>query len=126
LGDDGRVDVRLLVVADCANEGPAAAVVRQALERAGLADLEFRTVVVRDEREAAELGFTGSPTVLVDGRDPFADEGAPPALACRLYRTGSAPGTPAGPATSGVPPLAGLVEALRRAAASESDAHGVL
>lgn len=33
------------------------------------------------------LGFSGSPTILVDGQDPFADQDAPIGLACRLYAT---------------------------------------
>lgn len=38
--------------------------------------------------EAAERhGFRGSPTVLVDGVDPFADADAPVGLACRVYAT---------------------------------------
>jgi hypothetical protein len=37
--------------------------------------------------EAAErVGFTGSPTILIDGRDPF-PTGAAPGLACRRYET---------------------------------------
>jgi hypothetical protein len=40
---------------------------------------------------AVERGFHGSPTVLVDGVDPFADEDAQPALACRLYQTEAGP-----------------------------------
>lgn len=41
-----------------------------------------------DSAEAAEArGFHGSPTVLVDGRDPFAGADAPVGLACRLYAT---------------------------------------
>jgi hypothetical protein len=42
--------------------------------------------VVSDEREAAETGMHGSPTLLVDGTDPFAAPGEPPSLSCRLYR----------------------------------------
>lgn len=44
---------------------------------------------------ASERRFPGSPTVLIDGVDPFADRELPPALACRVYYTptGSA-GTP--------------------------------
>ena len=38
-----------------------------------------------EEAEAAR--FRGSPTVLVDGRDPFADPAAPVGLSCRVYRT---------------------------------------
>src|SRR5690625_292181 len=37
--------------------------------------------------DAARLGFHGSPTVLIDGSDPFADEHTPVGLACRVFRT---------------------------------------
>lgn len=41
-----------------------------------------------DTPEAAEqLGFRGSPTVLVDGRDPFATGEEPTGLSCRVYAT---------------------------------------
>jgi hypothetical protein len=51
---------------------------------------------VADEREAAEAGMHGSPTLLIGGTDPFAGPGQPPSLSCRLYRdeagrTGRAP-----------------------------------
>jgi hypothetical protein len=51
---------------------------------------------VADEREAAEAGMHGSPTLLVNGTDPFATPGQPPSLACRLYRdaSGRAGGAP--------------------------------
>ncbi|MFI6683202.1 organomercurial lyase [Streptomyces sp. NPDC050485] len=60
-------------------------------ERIGLA-LDGRSatvdlVEVADEREAARWGMTGSPTVLLDGVDPFAVPGAPPSVSCRLYRS---------------------------------------
>jgi hypothetical protein len=35
------------------------------------------------------VGFTGSPTLLIEGTDPFARPGAPVALACRTYPTPS-------------------------------------
>jgi hypothetical protein len=41
---------------------------------------------VADYDEAAESGMHGSPTLLIDGRDPFAGPGAPASLSCRLYR----------------------------------------
>lgn len=41
-----------------------------------------------DSHEAAiGRGFRGSPSVLIDGVDPFANENAPVGLACRIYRT---------------------------------------
>jgi len=41
---------------------------------------------VRTPEEAARLGFRGSPTVLIDGADPFADPEAPVGLSCRIYQ----------------------------------------
>lgn len=60
---------------------------------------------------ASARGFPGSPTVLVDGVDPFADRDLAPALACRVYDT------PTGRA--GTP----TIEQLRRAI-SEAQAIG--
>ena len=54
-----------------------------------------RQVTSPDEAEKA--GFRGSPTILVDGRDAFADGDESIALSCRVYPT------PDGPA--GVPTL---------------------
>ncbi|MEU4272848.1 hypothetical protein [Streptomyces sp. NPDC026092] len=61
----------------------------------------------------------GSPTILIDGTDPFAPPGAVPSLSCRLYRN------PDG-AVSGVPDesalrwaLAGATPQVRDAGASE-------
>ena len=34
--------------------------------------------------EAARYGMQGSPTILIDGRDPFAEPGAAASLSCRL------------------------------------------
>jgi hypothetical protein len=37
--------------------------------------------------KAVARDFHGSPTVLIDGVDPFADDNAPVGLACRVYQT---------------------------------------
>ena len=37
--------------------------------------------------EAERLGFHGSPSILVDGVDVFAEPGAGVGLSCRVYRT---------------------------------------
>ena len=42
---------------------------------------------VETPEAAEELGFRGSPTVLIDGRDPFAEGDEPVGLSCRLYQT---------------------------------------
>jgi len=84
------VDIELLVVADCPNERPAADLLRATLDGAGLTRTAFTITVVVSQEEAERRGFTGSPTFLVDGVDPFAEPDADPGLSCRLYRAGGA------------------------------------
>ncbi|WP_245603561.1 hypothetical protein [Salinispora cortesiana] len=104
----GSMDVQLLVVVDCLNEEPAAVVLRQALDDVGLSAVRFTTRVIETQDEAERIGFTGSPSVFIDGRDPFVEPGQLPALACRLYRDDDG--------GSGVPPLGPLRQALKLAA----------
>lgn len=45
-----------------------------------------------DSPEAAErVGFRGSPTILVDGRDPFSRGDEPVGLSCRVFATEEGP-----------------------------------
>ena len=60
---------------------------------------------------ALEQGFRGSPTVLVDGVDPFFDPAARVGLACRVYRT---PEGLAGRPT--IDQLRGVIAAVRKPA----------
>ncbi|WP_406055666.1 DsbA family protein [Streptomyces sp. NBC_01077] len=81
------MDITVLVVPDCPNEKLVIERLRQALADVGLRDAVVSARVLTAQAEAERYGFTGSPTVLVDGRDPFADADRPPGLACRVYRT---------------------------------------
>jgi hypothetical protein len=99
------MDVELLVVPDCPNESVALSVLRSAFDRVGLAGQSVRTTVVASQAE--ERGFVGSPTILLDGVDPFGVAGQSPAFACRVYAT------PAG--LSGVPPLGDVIAAVTAA-----------
>ncbi|MBS2964614.1 hypothetical protein KGA66_16275 [Actinocrinis puniceicyclus] len=99
--------IELLLVPDCPNGGKAAGRLRLALDEVGLSDATFTTRVIATQAEAQAAGFGGSPTILIDGRDPFAPPGAVPALACRLYRTEHG--------TDTAPDLAQLRRALRDA-----------
>jgi hypothetical protein len=58
----------------------------EALEAEGF-DLIFERQLIESLEKAEEVGFRGSPTVLIDGIDPFADPDAPVGLACRVYKT---------------------------------------
>lgn len=80
------MQVQVLVVPDCPHTEPAAAIVRQALDELGLGHVPVTTALVTTQAQAEQLDFVGSPTIMIDGRDPFAHPGQSPGLACRLYR----------------------------------------
>jgi hypothetical protein len=100
----GTVDIELLVVADCPNESRALLALGSAFAQVGLGAQPVRVTVITNQNQAEERGFVGSPTILIDGVDPFAVPGQSPAVACRVYAT------PAG--LAGVPPLDDVVAAL--------------
>ncbi|MFI9629554.1 hypothetical protein [Streptomyces sp. NPDC052042] len=108
------MDIEILVVPDCPHTGPAAELLRRVLDDMGLHDTGFSTRVIRDRAEAEATAFTGSPTFLIDGRDPFAEPGRAPGLACRLYRAPNGSG-PDGTVPSGLPGADRLRQALARA-----------
>jgi hypothetical protein len=70
-------------------------------------DLKVTHRLVESLDEAERLGFHGSPTILVEGMDPFADPSTPVGLSCRLYPT------PEG--LAGAPTLEQLQAVLARA-----------
>ena len=74
----------VLAVPDC----PNAAVLDQRLAAVlgDRADVSVAHQVISDEDEAALRGMRGSPTLLIDGSDPFAGPGDSPGMSCRLYR----------------------------------------
>lgn len=47
--------------------------------------VERRLVDTAEDAEATR--FRGSPSIIVDGVDPFADADAPVGLSCRMFRT---------------------------------------
>ncbi|MBC7292449.1 MAG: thioredoxin family protein [Actinotalea sp.] len=96
--------VTLLHVEGCPSRDVAEGRLREALAVLGY-DVQVEAVLVGTPQEADAWGFHGSPSVLVDGRDPFAAEGAAVGLSCRLYPT------PDG--LRGSPTVDQLVEALR-------------
>ncbi|MBT8200443.1 MAG: thioredoxin family protein [Acidimicrobiia bacterium] len=81
----------------CPNWLEAVENVEQAIERGGL-ESEVQLQLITSPEQAEALGFRGSPTILIDGRDPFADSNAPVGLSCRIYQT---PQGPAGSPTVG-------------------------
>lgn len=86
------------------------------LLRIVLADRQGVRVIHRevlDLGQAEREGMRGSPTLLVNGIDPFAEQGSQPSVSCRLFRGEDGQARPA-------PSKAALVAALVQAGASLS------
>jgi hypothetical protein len=81
------VDVTLQYFEGCPNWRTTEDNLRTALNQVDAADVQVRRQLVDSVEDAERLGFLGSPTVLIDGIDPYAEPGATPSLSCRLYRT---------------------------------------
>jgi hypothetical protein len=104
----GVPHVELLYWDGCPSHPAALADLRAALDELGYADLDVALREVTSERDAAERGFIGSPTLRVDGIDvvpPPPDE--PTGLSCRVYRLRDGRYSP-------TPDPADLRDALRR------------
>ncbi len=102
------IEIELLVVPDCPNEADAVELITTAVADARVRATVTRTVIATRD-QARQRGFVGSPTILLNGTDPFAQPDAAVGLACRLYST------PHG--LRGVPTLRDLRQALKRVAA---------
>jgi hypothetical protein len=66
----------------------------------------IETELVDTVEQALQLDFRGSPSILINGRDPFDSGSASAGLTCRVYDT------PDGP--QGAPTVAQIAAALRR------------
>lgn len=99
------MQVKVLYFDDCPNWKVARQRLQEALRAAGLAStVEVSYQTVETPEEAERVGFRGSPTILVDGRDPWTDGGATGGLSCRIYVTEHGP--------DGAPSVAQLAQAL--------------
>ena len=79
------MDITLLYFDDCPNWRVAEE--RLAAIAAERADLTVTRHLVDTLEEAERVGFHGSPSILVNGVDVFAEPGAGVGLSCRVYRT---------------------------------------
>jgi hypothetical protein len=89
----------------CPNWKEADARLREAFVATGTeAEIVFEPVETQEEAE--RLRFAGSPTILLDGADPFPAETQSFGLTCRVYRTEVG--------NEGSPSVEQFVSALRR------------
>ncbi|MCA1824780.1 MAG: thioredoxin family protein [Mycobacteriales bacterium] len=96
----------VLYIDDCPHWTLVARRLRIALARLGLPS-SVHCHKVASAAEAETIGFRGSPTILIDGQDPFPTDEAPTGLSCRLYCTKDG--------VIGVPTVDQLVTAIRPA-----------
>ena len=91
------MNVTVLHIEDCPNLEPLMAELHDLLD--ARSEVVLSAVPVRTDEEARRLGFHGSPTVLIDGNDPFPAPPEPVGLSCRQYpccqdASGRVPGYP--------------------------------
>jgi protein-disulfide isomerase len=97
-------DICILHMRDCPNLALARERVREAVDRLEI-DATVREVLIDAEPDALATGFRGSPTILIDGGDPFAEAADSDQPRCRLYVTGRG--------VEGAPSVEQLMAALR-------------
>lgn len=79
--------IEVLYIPGCPNYQPTVEQVRKVLKSESLSD-QVDAVPVDTEAEAESLGFPGSPTVRVNGKDVEPNPTIVPGLACRIYANG--------------------------------------
>jgi hypothetical protein len=81
------MQIELPYFGGCLNWLPDGARIRDSLHTVGAAATLVTCRTAGSADEAGRLGFRGSPTILVDGRDHFARPAGQAGLACRAYPT---------------------------------------
>lgn len=101
------MNVTVLHTEGCPSLAPLVAELQRLMD--GRRDVTVTTVPVRSDDEASRLGFHGSPTILVDGKDPFPAPPEPVGLSCRTYPSGA----DAAGRVPGIPTHQQLVEVIQ-------------
>jgi hypothetical protein len=79
--------ISILYTADCPNWQAAERNVYAALARLGVVDAEVRREQLTGAGDVERAGFSGSPSVLLDGQDALGSPESGDGWSCRLYRT---------------------------------------
>lgn len=96
------MNLTILAVPDCPNLPLLEQRLHTALANRHDITITHHTITTDDQ--AARHGMHGSPTLLINGTDPFAPPDQPTSLSCRLYHTENG--------TEGAPSLPALHRAL--------------
>ncbi|MFF4347486.1 alkylmercury lyase [Streptomyces sp. NPDC001530] len=103
------MELVVLTVPDCPNAPAMLQHLKQVLPR-DAAPVDVR--VITSEEEATQMGMHGSPTLLINGSDPFAPPDAAVSFSCRIYRNADG-------RTSGAPSIEQPADVLKRAGRGE-------
>lgn len=80
--------------------------IHDVLHRLSRDDVKLEHQLIDSPQTAERVAFHGSPTILIDGRDPFATGVEPVGMTCRVYPTEEGP--------QGAPTVAELQRLLSR------------
>lgn len=80
------MDITVQHFNDCPNWLITIERIEQVVEQTDI-DATVRLQLINTPEAAEAHNFRGSPTVLIDGIDPFADVDAPVGFSCRVYTT---------------------------------------
>jgi hypothetical protein len=111
--DAESMQIQLIYFDGCPHWRLAEERLRRAAGYAGIDDATVTLVRVDNADQAASAGMSGSPTILIDGVDPFAGDSPATGISCRIYRTANG--------LSGAPGVIRLTAALRDAAGARLD-----
>ncbi len=82
-----KVKIQVQYFQDCPHAEQALGLARQYKQTHENAVVEF--IEIKNDRQAQEIGFRGSPTILINGQDlTGAPAPAEPHMACRFYPDG--------------------------------------
>jgi hypothetical protein len=84
--EEPAVHLTVLAVPGCPNVKLFEQHLMQALE--GSRDITVSRHEITDQDQATRRGMNGSPTLLIDGIDPFGRPGQQASMSCRLFREG--------------------------------------
>lgn len=98
--------IAILHVPDCPSLDLTRSRVAAALAQTGV-EASVEEVLVAGRREADEMGMHGSPTITIDGHDPFDHDQGRGSMSCRLYWAEGR--------IDGAPGVEGLIAAITRA-----------
>lgn len=108
----GGPRIELLVIPDCPYTTLAETLITVALHELGLTRTPVLTTVIETTAEAVRRGFTGSPSIVINGVDPWAHPDGEVGLTCRNH-----------PSPAGLPTPRSLAQALCTAVLDDHRVH---